>query len=158
MTKKIDLNNGKKYITLSDFGKVPPRNVEVEASVLGAIMVDSSCIDDVAEILTPDMFYKEAHKIIYQATLTLYKLNKYADIVTVTSYLRDINELETVGGPVYITGLIRTVVSTAQVFQHALIIKTSFIQREMIRIGIELQNRGFDSTIDPADLDRKSVV
>lgn len=152
MTKKIDLNNGKKYITLSDFGKVPPQNVEVEASVLGAIMVDSSCIDDVAEILTPDMFYKEAHKIIYQATLTLYKLNKYADIVTVTSYLRDINELETVGGPVYITGLIRTVVSTAQVFQHALIIKTSFIQREMIRIGTELQNRGFDSTIDPADL------
>ena len=151
MMKKTD-SNGKQYVTLPGLDRVPPQAVEVEAAVLGAVMVDSSCIDEIAEVLSPEMFYKEANRIIYQTVLTLYKQNKYADIVTVTSHLRDINELESVGGPVYITRLTSKIISTGMVEQHAFIIKTAFIQREMIRIGMELQNRGFDPTIDPADL------
>ena len=139
-------------VSLPDFGKVPPQSIQVEEAVLGAILVDSSCIDDVAEILTPQMFYKDAHQKIFEAALTLYKKNKYTDVFSVTNHLRDSMELEVCGGPVYITRLTSLIVSTAMAAQHSQIIKTSYIQREMIRIGTEMQSRGFDPLIETSEL------
>jgi len=150
MTEKTTSRNSS--FTMPDFGKVPPQSTQVEEAVLGAVLVDSSCIDDVAEILTPGMFYKDAHQKIYAAALELYKKSKFADLVSVTNHLRDISELEMCGGPIYLTRLTKEIVSTAMVPQHCHIIKTSYIQREMIRIGTELQTRGFDPMIETEDL------
>ena len=135
-----------------DFGKVPPNSIEIEGAVLGAILVDSACMDDIAEILTAQMFYKEAHQIIYSAAYSLYKKNQYADLLSLVSHLRNTGELDMVGGIDNIIKITEKIISTAQAVQHSYIIQTTYIQREMIRIGMEMQSRGFDAELDPADL------
>lgn len=138
--------------TMPDFGKVPPQAIQVEEAVLGAIMVASSCIDDIAEILKPEMFYKEAHQKIFGAAVTLYRKSKYADLISIQEELRNRNELESAGGPMALTLMTGKVVTTQMAVQHSYIIKTAYIQREMIRIGSELQTRGFDPMVETADL------
>jgi len=137
---------------LPDIGRIPPQAIEIEAAVLGAILVDSACMDDIAELLSAEMFYKEAHQIIDSAAFSLYKKNQYADILSVVEYLRNTGDIDRVGGAVNITNLTDKIVTTALAIQHSYIIQTTYIQREMIRIGIEMQNRGFDPEIEPADL------
>jgi replicative DNA helicase len=131
---------------------LPPQAIDIEEAVIGAMMVDSVCIDDIAEILTPEVFYKSAHQIIFSAALGLYKKNQYTDILSVTNRLQDTGELEIVGGPTVLLRLTSKVVTTAQAVQHSYILKAAYIQREMIRIGHELVQRGYDPTLDPSDL------
>ena len=137
---------------LSDFGKVPPQAGDMEKAVLGAIMLDTSAMDEVTTLLTSIMFYREAHQKIFEAAFQLYKANKFTDLYSVSESLRNQNELDAVGGPVYITELTSRVVSAANVRQHAMYVKQKYIQRELIRISTELQNRAFDDTYDIAEL------
>lgn len=150
--KKTGTGGKQPIYGLSEFGKVPPQNIELEEAVIGAVIIEAACLDEVIQYLTPQMFYKEAHRKIFEAILTLYKKNQGIDLFTITSHLRDIGELELIGGPIYLTQLTSKVVSSANVGYHSAIVKTSYIQREMIRIGSELQAMGFDSLIDVADL------
>jgi replicative DNA helicase len=115
-------------------------------------MLDTSAMDEVTTLLTSIMFYREAHQKIFEAAFQLYKANKFTDLYSVSESLRNQNELDAVGGPVYITELTSRVVSAANVRQHAMYVKQKYIQRELIRISTELQNRAFDDTYDIAEL------
>ncbi|MCJ7447947.1 MAG: replicative DNA helicase [Bacteroidales bacterium] len=137
---------------LPDVGKIPPQAIDMEEAVLGAMLLESSIVDEAISILTPEMFYKEANKKIFESIIRIYKHNSVIDLLTVTNDLRDFRELESIGGPVYITGLTSKVVSAAHSVYHAIIVKTKYIQREMIRLSTELQNRAFDDTWDVGDL------
>lgn len=137
---------------LPDFGKVPPQAIEVEEAVIGAAINEGAAIDEVADFLTPDMFYKDANRITWEAILKLYRANKIPDVMTLMDELRNNGNLETVGGIMRIMDLTMKVVSAARIGQHALIVKAKWIQREMIRISQELQNRAFEDTYDPGEL------
>lgn len=134
------------------YGKVPPQAVDMEEAVLGAILIDKDCIIDVIDILKTESFYKEAHQKIYSSIVELTKKNFPTDLFSVTEYLRSNNELDSVGGPIYITQLTGKIVSTANVEYYAKIITQKYIQRELIRISSEVQNRAFDSTFDVSEL------
>ena len=86
-------------------GYTPPADPESEQSVLGAILVRPEKLDDVAEVITPDDFYREAHGRIFQAMLDLHEAQEPVDLVTVCAYLKDRNQLEGVGGPVFLAQL-----------------------------------------------------
>lgn len=135
-----------------NFGKVPPQACDMESSVLGMILSDSEIMNDIIEILTPEMFYKDAHQKIYSACVDIFKKINKTDLLTVTNNLRDNNNLDSVGGVMYITGLCMGVVSTAMAEHHAHIIKQKYIAREYIRIGTELQNKAFDDTYDISEV------
>ncbi len=137
---------------MPDLGKVPPQAIDCEEAVLGIILLYRDAIDSVMSVLTPDMFYKEAHKKIYSACINIHKHESPVDVITVTEELRNFNELESVGGPVYISKLTDRIFSESKIEHYAYIIKDKFIRRELIRHSSELQGKSYDESIDIADL------
>src|SRR4030043_455719 len=138
--------------SLPDLGKVPPQAIDMEEAVLGAIMLEKEAVITILDILKPESFYKDAHKKIFKAISDL-SLREYpVDLYTVTEELRNHNEIESVGGPVYLTQLTSKVVSAANVDYHARIVAQKYIQRELIRVSSEIQTRSFDDSIDVTDL------
>ena len=151
--KSNNIRNRHSSLTaLPDFGKVPPQANDMEEAVLGAIMLEKDALLIVIEILKPESFYREAHQKIYSTIFDLAKRNNSVDIFTVTEELRAHHELDSVGGPVYITTLSSKVVSAANVEYHAMIVAQKHFQRELIRISTELQTRAFDDTYDISEL------
>ena len=137
---------------LPDFGKVPPQAIDMEEAVLGAIMLEKEAVITVMDILKPESFYKEAHRKIFKAIADLNAREFPVDLYTVTEELRAHQELESVGGPVYLTQLTSKVVSAANVDYHSRIVAQKYIQRELIRVSTEIQNRSFDDTYDVTEL------
>jgi replicative DNA helicase len=135
-----------------DFGKVPPQAIDMEEAVLGAIMLEKEAVITILDILKPESFYKEAHQKIFKSIIDLSVREFPVDLYTVTEELRAKHELESVGGPVYLTQLTSKVVSAANVDYHARIVAQKYIQRELIRVSSEIQTRSFDDTYDVTEL------
>lgn len=148
-----DNKNKRPEITpIPDYGKVPPQAVDMEEAVLGAVMLDKEAVLSVTSILKPESFYKDTHQRIFRAIVDLAKKNNPVDLYTVSEELRNTNELENTGGPIYLTQLTSKVASAAHVEYHARIVSQKHIQREYIRIGTEIQNRAFDDSYDVAEV------
>ncbi|MGD0582481.1 MAG: replicative DNA helicase [Bacteroidales bacterium] len=137
---------------LPDYGKVPPQALDMEEAVLGALMLEKEAVITIVDILKPESFYKEAHQKIFNAIRDVSTREVPVDIFTVTEELRATGELESVGGPVYLTQLTTKVVSAAHVEYHARIVAQKYIQRELIRVSSEIQTRSFDDTYDITEL------
>ena len=139
-------------INISDLGKVPPQALDMEEAVLGAIMLEKEAVITILDILKPEAFYKEAHGKIFRAISDLSSREFPIDLYTVSEELKVHNTLDEVGGPVYLTQLTSKVVSAAHVEYHARIVAQKYIQRELIRVATEIQNRSFDDSYDVTDL------
>ncbi len=135
-----------------DYGKIPPQAPDLEEAVLGAIMLEKDAILSVLDILEPGSFYKEAHQQIYEVAQSLSQQEKPIDLLTVTEELRKQEKLEAVGGAVYITQLTSRVGSAAHLEYHARIVAQKYIQRELIRVSSDIQERAFDEGTDVDDL------
>ena len=135
-----------------DYGKMPPQALDLEEAVLGAIMLEKDAIIAVMDIISPDCFYKDAHKKIFKAVLDLSQDLQPIDILTVTEELRKREELDEAGGPFYLTQLTSKVATAAHIEYHARIIAQKYIQRELIRVSSEIQNKAYDDSIDVNDL------
>ena len=131
-------------------GKVPPQAIDFEESVLGALMLETDAILQVSEILRPEYFYKEEHGKIFAAILKLNSKHNPIDINTVAQQLKIDKELDVVGGLSYLVYLTNRIASTAHIEYHARIIAQKYTQRELIRIGAEMQKRGFEDVEDVA--------
>lgn len=137
---------------MPDFGKVPPQSIDMEEALLGSIMVDSEAIYTIIDLLKPESFYKEAHQRIFNSIYELNKKGSPTDLFSVTEHLRANSELDSVGGPIYITTLTSKIVSTSNIDYYARIISQKYLQRELIRISSEVQTRAFDDSYDVSEL------
>jgi len=135
-----------------DAGKMPPHALETEEAVLGQMMLESDAVFQVMDILKPESFYKEAHQHIFKAAQKLANIEEPVNLITVTEQLRKMNVLDNVGGPFYISQLTAKVSSAAHIEFHAKIVAQKFIQRELIRVSSDIQQKAFDPSIDVADL------
>ena len=113
--------------------KTLPNAVDIERAVLGAMIVDIDAISRVVEILKPDDFYLESHKIICEAIYKLYELGKPIDIILVTEQVKGMGKLEAIGGASYIADLTSSVVSSANIERHAEIIHEKAVLRDLIK-------------------------
>ena len=136
----------------AQYGKLPPQAIDVEEAVLGALMLERDAYVTVADIIDTDSFYKEEHKKIFEAIKYLSTHEKPVDLLMVTQQLKDLNELDVVGGPLYITQLTSRVASAAHIEFHARIIAQKYIQRELIRVSSEIQGKAYDDNMDVDDL------
>ena len=134
------------------FGKLPPQNLEAEEAVLGALMIEKGSMPIVQEILRPESFYKEAHRIIYETIITLDGRGDPVDLLTVTNELRKVSKLDFIGGPYYLVELTQRVSSAANLEYHSRIVSESYIKRELIKISSEITRDSFDYTTDVFDL------
>ena len=133
-------------------GKVPPQAVDFEESVLGALMLEGEAFLQVNEILKSGYFYKVEHGKIYEAISKLSSKLQPIDINTVAEQLRIDKELDAVGGQSYLIYLTNRIASTAHIEFHARIIAQKYVQRELIRIGAEMQRKGFEDVEDVSDM------
>jgi replicative DNA helicase len=133
-------------------GKLPPQAVDMEEAVLGAIMLEKEAIYEVIEILKPECFYKESHSKIYQAVVDLSVREEPVDLNMVVHELRRKGILEEVGGSFYLTQLTMRVMSSVHAEYHARIIYQKYIQRELIRVATNIQEKAFDESVDVEDL------
>src|SRR5882672_3683424 len=83
-------------------GRVPPHDLDSEAAVLSAILLERDALDKVLEALKPEYFYAEANRRIYEAALELSTRGVPVDIVSVAGALRDHERLAQVGGSAYL--------------------------------------------------------
>lgn len=133
-------------------GKLPPQAVDLEEAVIGALLIDNSAINNVIDILSPEHFYRDKHRLIYDAINQLFQKPEPVDILTVSEQLKRTNNWEAAGGDYYLVQLSQKVSSSAHSEYHARIIVQKFIQRELIRISNEIIHDAYDDTIDVFDL------
>ena len=133
-------------------GKIPPQALDLEEVVLGAMMIDKKGVDEVIDILSPEAFYKEAHKYIFEAIFKLFEGSEPIDLLTVSTQLKKDGKLDLVGGDFYLIGLTQRVSSSAHIEFHARIILQKFIQRSLIKISNEIIEDAYDETKDVFDL------
>ncbi|WP_435625126.1 replicative DNA helicase [Flagellimonas sp.] len=133
-------------------GKIPPQAVDLEEVVLGAMMIDKKGVDEVIDILHPEVFYKEAHKFVYEAIFKLFESSEPVDLLTVSAQLKKDGKLEVVGGDFYLIKLTQKVASSAHIEFHARIILQKYIQRSLIKISNEIIEDAYNESTDVFDL------
>ena len=133
-------------------GKIPPQAVDLEEVVLGAMMIDKKGVDEIIDILNPEVFYKESHQYIFDAIYKLFQNSEPIDLLTVSSQLKKDGRLEIAGGDYYLIQLTQKVASSAHIEFHARIILQKYIQRSLIKISNEIIEESYDETADVFDL------
>jgi replicative DNA helicase len=133
-------------------GKLPPQAIDLEEVVLGAMMIDKKGVDEVIDILHAEVFYKEAHKHIFEAIFTLFEKSEPVDLLTVSARLKKEGKLKSVGGEFYLIQLTQKVSSSAHIEFHARIILQKFIQRSLIKISNEIIEDSYNEGTDVFDL------
>jgi replicative DNA helicase len=113
-------------------GRVPPHDLDAEAAVLSAVMLDPLAFDKVNEFLRPEHFYSEAHRRIHEACVELSAEGKPVDVVQVATWLRDRERLAQVGGMAYLTEVLNAAPAVANVVAYAQTIHEKFRVRQLI--------------------------
>ena len=139
-----------------EVGNKPPQALDVEESVLGAMMLEPSGVDQALEGLDPDCFYDPRHRSVFEAMLELVKNHVPVDIVTVTSKLREKGDLEIVGGSSVLAGFTEKVGSAANLEYYIRILRQKAIQRDLITASYQILKDSFDDSIVVDDLIDKS--
>lgn len=132
--------------------KLPPQNIEAEQSVIGAILLDNNALNAALEIISPGDFYKEAHRKIFSAMLDLNERGEAIDLVTVTDSLRGKNELELIGGASYLSTIVNTVPTSANIKFHSKILHEKALLRNLINVSTEIATLGYNGTERVEDL------
>ncbi|MCI5135507.1 MAG: replicative DNA helicase, partial [Candidatus Electrothrix sp. AW2] len=127
---------------------LPPQNVEAEQALLGTILIQDKSLLKIVEILSPDDFYRTAHKIIFEVMVKLFERSEPHDLVTMTNSLRDQNRLEQVGGSAYLVSLTDVIPFTGMLVHHARIIREKSILRKLIETSSDVAARCYDAQDD----------
>ena len=143
---------GKGNVISLEKGKLPPQATDLEEVVLGAMMIDKKGVDEIIDILNPDVFYREQHRHIFEAIFKLFENSEPIDLLTVSSQLKKDAKLDLAGGEFYLVQLTQKVASSAHIEFHARIILQKYIQRSLIKISNEIIEDSYDETTDVFDL------
>ncbi|MGK2904738.1 MAG: replicative DNA helicase [Desulfuromonadales bacterium] len=133
--------------------RLPPQNLEAEMSVLGGVLLENEALNRALEGLRPEDFYREAHRKIFSALITLSDRNEPADLVTLTAVLKNRDALEEVGGSSYLSTLVDFVPTAANISYYCKIVKEKAIARELIKVATEIASRGYEGGEVEASLD-----
>jgi replicative DNA helicase len=130
----------------------PPAAPEIEASVLGAMMIEKEAVAKAVEFLTPATFYVKAHQLIFEAMVALFEAGEAIDTVTVYEELKKREQVEEVGGAVYLSKISQNISSAANIEYHAKIHLEKEILRGLIYSSHEIAKTAYDGTEDAFDL------
>lgn len=128
--------------------KLPPQHLEAEQSVLGGILIENEAINRVTEILDADDFYRDAHRKIFNALINLSERDEPADLITLTNELRKTDQLDSIGGASYLTSLIDSVPTAANIEYYAKIVKEKAILRKLIQTSTEIITQSYEDRGD----------
>ena len=125
--------------------KVPPHSLEAEQSVLGGLMLSTVAWDQIGDIITEVDFYREDHRLIFQAVSDLNESSQPCDAVTVTEWFESHGKIDQVDGGNYISQLANNTPSAANVAAYANIVREKSILRSLIDAGSEITTSAFST-------------
>jgi len=129
--------------------RLPPQSIEAEQSVLGAILIDRDAIIEVADIVQPEDFYRQAHGRIYGAMLELFEKREPIDVITVAEALERREDLEAIGGRAYLSSLSNQTPTAVHAEQYARIVERKSVLRNLIGAAGKIAGIGYE---DPAEI------
>lgn len=137
-----------------DVFRVPPNSIEAEQSVIGAMLLEKEAISATSEMLRAEDFYKEAHKLIFEAVMELYDKDEPVDLVTIVDILRGKGILETIGGITYLSNLAASVPTTANIKYYARIVEEKSTLRKLIKSASKIMEKSYEASEEvPSILD-----
>ena len=148
------MNNRKKqdqHQDINSLGKIQPQALELEEAVLGALLLEKTAYQAIDNIISEEDFYSDIHKSIFSSILKLISKREPVDMLTVVQQLKKDGELESVGGPLYISQLTDRVGSASHIEYHARIIAQKAISRRIIQAATDIQRMAYDETQDVAE-------
>lgn len=141
----------------SPIGRVPPQNIDAERALLGSVMLKEGAIHDITDIVTPESFYVEKNRSIYRAIIDLAASASPIDLLSVANRLKEVKELERVGGNAYLAELVSLVPSASNLKHYAEIVQKKAMMRHLIEAAGEITELGFkeadtiEDVLDAAD-------
>lgn len=141
MERRDDRRDDKRVLSVE--GKVPPHDLDAEAAVLSAILIDANALDRVLEFLKPEHFYSEAHRRIYEASVELRSVGQPVDIVQVGTWLKDRERIQQVGGMSYLTEILSAAPAIANVAAYGKTIHEKWRVRELIGVCQRVAAQGY---------------
>ncbi len=132
--------------------KVPPNSLEAEQAILGGILINNDAMNEIADLLSPEDFYREAHAALFEGMLSLYNQEEAIDLITLSQYLIKKDLLEKVGGTDYLASLVDAVSTSAGILYHAQIVKDLSIRRKLITQCSTISESCFQQWQDTEDL------
>ena len=136
----------------NEFGKLPPQALELEASVIGALMIEKEAFSSITDLLRPESFYSDQHRHIFEAIQSLSANDAPIDVLSVAEKLKQAGQLEQAGGVIYLSDLTRRVASAAHIRYHAQIIAQKATARDLITAACQIEEKGYDETQDVDEL------
>ena len=124
--------------------RIPPQNIEAEQAVLGAMLLEKKAIVAATELLKADDFYREAHKLVFEAIVELSQRDEAADLVTVVEQLKKNEKLDKAGGIAFVTSLANAVPTAANVKYHAKIVLEKAQLRNLINTTTEIAGEAYE--------------
>lgn len=125
--------------------KLPPHSIDAEQSVLGGLMLDNRAWDQVVDRLREGDFYRHEHRLIFRVMGRLLESNKPLDVLTVSEALREVHELDQVGGEVYLFELANNTPSAANITAYADIVRERSVLRQLIGAASDIADSAFNS-------------
>lgn len=136
----------------NEMGKLPPQALDLEKSVIGALMIEKDAFATVADLLRPESFYSDQHRHIFDAIRALSTNDAPIDILSVIEQLKSMGTLEQAGGVVYLSELTQRVASAAHLRYHAQIVAQKATARDLIGLACQIEEKGYDETQDVDEL------
>ncbi|MDA8596948.1 replicative DNA helicase [Candidatus Pacebacteria bacterium] len=142
---------------LSKHLRTPPSNVDAEKALLGAIILKPDVMHDISVSVYPESFYADKHRQIYQAIMEIFMKGDPIDMLSLTTRLKTNNQLERVGGPVYITELIEQVPAAGNAHYYSEQVQSKSVLRGLIHAADDIAEMAFadpeniDETLDQAE-------
>ncbi len=141
-----------------------PNNIEAEQSVLGAMLLSKYALQKAIETLTKDSFYLDKHAKIFEALKSLTAKEVAIDITTLTTELKDNGTLNAIGGVEYLTEIIDSTPTAANIDYYLRIVEDKSILRNLIEEATQIATLGYSNefsvseTLDKAESKILSVV
>jgi replicative DNA helicase len=132
--------------------KIPPQNLEAEASILGCLLLDKEAIIKIGDILRPDNFYRDIHAMIFQAILDMFEKHEPIDILSIGNRLAEKKQLDAIGGKSYLAELTASVPNSSHVVSYANIIKKKSTLRRLEQAASQISEFSFSEEEDVSKL------
>ena len=125
--------------------KVPPHSMEAEQSVLGGLMLDNEAWEIIADLVNEKDFYRHDHALIFRAIAALSEDDKPYDVVTISDWLEQRNELDNIGGLAYLGILANDTPTAVNIKAYAEIVREYSVLRNLIQVGHDITNTAYNA-------------
>lgn len=132
--------------------RLPPQNIEAEQAVVGGLLIDQDAVLRVADVVSPNDFYRDENKLVYQAALELFEKRQPIDVLTVSDLLEKQKNFKTAGGATYLSQLVNSVATSANIVSYANIVRENATLRRLITAGSRIVELGFAQERDTTEL------